>query len=258
MHVKEMFSLTEHVAIVTGGAQGLGEEMAVGLAEAGAHVVVADKNPEKARLVSERLSTLGVESFAVTVDVTRKSDLEAMTQSVMDRFGQIDVLVTSAGVGQWCAAEEISEEDWKWVLDINLNGVFLSCQVVGREMIKRKQGSIVNIASMSGIAVNYPQCQSHYNASKSAVIMLTRSLALEWAKHNVRVNALAPGYMQTQLIEDLLKKLPDYAEAWKSYTPMRRLGRPEEIKAPCVFLASPASSYLTGSILVMDGGYTVW
>lgn len=258
MHVTELFSLSGEVAIVTGGAQGLGEEMAVGLAEAGANVVIADKNMEKAEAVSQRLKDLGVDSFPLEVDVTRKTDLETMTQTVIERFKKIDVLVTSAGIGQWTAAEDMPEDEWKRVLDVNLNGVFLSCQAVGRAMIEQKKGSIVNIASMSGIAVNYPQCQSHYNASKSAVIMLTRSLALEWAKHNIRVNALAPGYMQTQLVEDLLIELPEYAEAWKGYTPMNRLGHPEEIKAPCVFLASKASSYMTGSILVMDGGYTVW
>jgi len=258
VNVKECFNLSGGTALVTGGAQGLGEQMAIGLAEAGAYVVIADLNLERAEEVASSLQKMGNESCALRVDVTQKDQVESMVSETVSRFGSLDILVTSAGVGQWMAAEKMSEEDWRRVIDINLNGVFFCCQAAGKEMIQQRKGSIINIASMSGIAVNYPQCQSHYNTSKSGVIMLTRSLALEWAKHNVRVNALAPGYMQTKLVEDLLAKLPEYAEQWKKYTPMGRLGDPGEIKAPCVFLASQAASFITGSVLVMDGGYTIW
>jgi len=199
-----------------------------------------------------------VDSLALCVDVTKKEEVEEMVGKTVERFGKIDILVTSAGVGQWMRAEEMPEEDWKKVLDVNLNGVFLCCQAVGREMIKRKRGSIINISSMSGLVVNTPQAQSHYNSSKAGVIMLTKSLASEWAPYNVRVNTIAPGYMETQLVGDLLQEYPEYADLWKKLTPLGRLGSPEEIKGPCVFLASPASSYVTGSVLVMDGGYTVW
>ncbi len=258
MNVKEYFDLSGETALVTGGAQGLGEQMAIGLTEAGARVVIADLNLDKAEEVASSLQKMGKESIALQIDVTRKEQVEKVVSDVVSRFSTLDILVTSAGVGQWVAAEEMSEEDWRKVIDINLTGLFFCCQAAGKEMIRRKKGSIINIASMSGIAVNYPQCQSHYNTSKSGVIQLTRSLALEWAKHNVRVNALAPGYMQTKLVEDLLVKLPEYAEQWKKYTPMGRLGDPSEIKAPCVFLASQAASFITGSVLVMDGGYTIW
>lgn len=258
MSVLDLFRLDGEVAIVTGGAQGLGEQMCVGLAEAGASVVVADLNLEKAQKVAEHIRTLGVSALAVKVDVTKKAEVEAMVQKTLEQFGKVDVLVACAGVGQWMKAEDMPEEDWKRVLDINLNGVFFACQAAGRAMIKRRKGSIITISSMSGIIVNTPQAQAHYNASKAAVIMLTKSLAAEWAPYNVRVNTIAPGYMETQLVADLLKQCPEYGELWRKLTPMGRLGRPEEIKGPCVFLASPASSYLTGSVLVMDGGYTIW
>ncbi len=258
MSVLDLFRLDGEVAVVTGGAQGLGEQMCIGLAEAGASVVVADLNLEKAQKVVEHLHTLGVSALAVKVDVTKKAEVEAMVQKTVEHFGKVDVLVACAGVGQWMKAEDMPEEDWKRVLDINLNGVFFACQAAGREMLKRRKGSIITISSMSGIIVNTPQAQAHYNASKAAVIMLTKSLAAEWAPYNVRVNTIAPGYMETQLVADLLKERPEYGELWKKLTPMGRLGRPEEIKGPCVFLASPASSYLTGSVLVMDGGYTIW
>ena len=256
--VLDLFRLDGEVAVVTGGAQGLGEQMCIGLAEAGASVVVADLNLEKAQKVAEHLRALGVSALAVKVDVTKKAEVEAMVQKTVEHFGKVDILVACAGVGQWMKAEDMPEEDWKRVLDINLNGVFFACQAAGREMIKRRKGSIITISSMSGIIVNTPQAQAHYNASKAAVIMLTKSLAAEWAPYNVRVNTIAPGYMETQLVADLLKERPEYGELWKKLTPMGRLGRPEEIKGPCVFLASPASSYLTGSVLVMDGGYTIW
>jgi len=256
--VLDLFRLDGEVAIVTGGAQGLGEQMCIGLAEAGASVVVADLNLEKAQKVAEHIRTLGVSALAVKVDVTKKAEVETMVQKTLEQFGKVDVLVACAGVGQWMKAEDMPEEDWKRVLDINLNGVFFACQAAGRAMIKRRKGSIITISSMSGIIVNTPQAQAHYNASKAAVIMLTKSLAAEWAPYNVRVNTIAPGYMETQLVADLLKQCPEYGELWRKLTPMGRLGRPEEIKGPCVFLASPASSYLTGSVLVMDGGYTIW
>ncbi|MBP9015365.1 MAG: glucose 1-dehydrogenase [Candidatus Atribacteria bacterium] len=257
-NVKDLFNLQGEVAIVTGGAQGLGEQMAAALGEAGAQVVVADLNLEKAQKVASNIQSWGVDSLALRVDVTKKAEVEEMVKKTLEHFGKIDILVTSAGVGQWMKAEEMPEEDWKRVIDINLNGVFLCCQAVGREMIKRKKGSIINISSMSALIVNTPQAQSHYNSSKAGVIMLTKSLASEWAPYNVRVNTIAPGYMETQLVGDLLKEYPEYAELWKKLTPFGRLGNPQEIKGPCVFLASPASSYVTGSVLVMDGGYTIW
>lgn len=257
MTTQELFNLRGEVAIVTGGAQGLGKEMAIALAEAGASVVIADMDLKKAEETAQEIEKLGVSSLALKVDVTQKDQVEDMVRRTMETFGKIDVLVASAGIGQWINSEEMPLEDWNRVISVNLTGVFLTCQAVGREMIKRKKGSIITISSMSGIIVNVPQAQSHYNASKGAVIMLTKSLAMEWAPYNVRVNTIAPGYMETKLVADLLVQYPEYAKLWRDLTPMKRLGRPEEIKGPCVFLASAASSYMTGSVLVMDGGYTM-
>jgi len=257
LSVQELFSLQGEVAIVTGGAQGLGREMSLALAEAGASVVVADLDLGKAQEVAREIEKLGVSSLALAVDVTQREQVEAMVQKTLESFHKIDVLVACAGIGQWVRAEEMSLEDWDRVMQVNLTGVFLSCQAVGREMIKRRKGSIITISSMSGIIANYPQAQSHYNASKGAVIMLTKSLAMEWAPYDVRVNTIAPGYMETKLVADLLVQYPGYAKLWRDLTPMKRLGNPVEIKGPCVFLASQASSYMTGSVLVMDGGYTM-
>lgn len=258
MAMQQLFNLKDEVAIVTGGAQGLGEQMANGLAEAGSNIVIADLNLNNAQKVVKSLQSLGVDSMAVQVDVTQKAAVERMVEEVMNRYGKIDILVTSAGIGQWMPAEEMPEVDWKRVIDINLNGTFFCCQAVGRKMIERKKGSIITISSMSGLIVNTPQCQSHYNTSKGGVIMLTKSLASEWAPYQVRVNSIAPGYMKTQLVSDLLKRYPEYAEAWTKLVPFKRFGQPSEIKGPCVFLASNASSFVTGSVLVMDGGYTIW
>jgi len=255
--MQSLFDLKGEVAIVTGGAQGLGEQMAIGLAEAGAHLVIADINLDNAKKVAQSIQSLGVETLAVQVDVTHKSEVEKMVDDVINRFQKIDILVTSAGIGQWMPAEKMLESEWKKVIDINLNGTFFCCQAVGGKMIEKKKGSIITISSMSGLIANTPQCQSHYNASKGGVIMLTKSLASEWAPYQVRVNSIAPGYMKTQLVSELLLQYPEYAEAWTKLVPFERFGQPEEIKGPCVFLASNASSFVTGSVLVMDGGYTI-
>jgi len=164
-------------------------------------------------------------------------------------------LINNAGIVNNVPAEKLTKEEWDKVMEVNLTSVFLCAQIVGKEMIKNKKGNIINISSMSGLIVNRPQPQIHYNTSKAGVIMITRSLAAEWAKYNIRVNAIVPGYMRTPLVD---KVFPQYGKGWSSLVPMGRLGDPLEIKGPALFLASRASSYVTGSILVMDGGYTVW
>lgn len=255
MPVKEMFDLTGEKAIVTGAAQGLGEQMALALAEAGADVAVLDMNIEGADKVAENIRDLGLDSIAIKVDVTKVSDVENMVKIAKERFGKIDILINNAGIVNNVPAEELSKEEWDRVIEVNLSGVFLCAQRVGREMIAEKKGNIINISSMSGLIVNRPQPQIHYNASKAGVIMLTKSLAAEWAKYNIRVNAIVPGYMRTPLVD---KVFPKYGKEWSSLTPMGRLGDPSEIKGPALFLASKASSFVTGSVLVMDGGYTIW
>lgn len=255
MDVKEMFDLSGETAIVTGAAQGLGEQMALVLAEAGADVTVVDVNIEEADRVAKSIRNLGRNSLSLKVDVTKVNDVENMVKITKERFGKIDILINNAGIVNNISAEEMSKEEWDKVIEVNLSGVFLCAQRVGREMIKQKKGNIINISSMSGLTVNRPQPQIHYNASKAGVIMVTKSLAAEWAKYNIRVNAIAPGYMRTSLVD---KVFPKYGKEWSSLTPLGRLGNPSEIRGPALFLASRASSFVTGSVLVMDGGYTIW
>ena len=180
-----------------------------------------------------------------------------MVNEALAEFGRIDFLMNNAGITLWRAAEDVSEEDWRSVMDVNLNGLFFCCQAVGRHMIERRCGSIINIASMSGLIVNFPQAQASYNTSKAAVIHLTKSLAAEWASYNIRVNAMAPGYMGTSMAKPFFDD-PEYGGVWINAIPMKRPGDPEELGPIAVFLASEASSYVTGATLIVDGGYTVW
>jgi len=257
MNVLSMFDLKGEKAIVTGGGQGLGREMALALAEAGADVAVVQRRVEVAEETAAEIRKLGRDSFAMKVDVSRTDDIRNMVAAAKDRFGKIDILINNAGIAHHVSAEELSEEDWDRMIDINLKGVFLGSQMVGREMIKQKKGSIINIASMSGFIVNRPQPQTHYNTAKAAIVMLTKSLAMEWAKYNIRVNAIAPGYIKTPLLAQNLGP-GKIGEEWVKLTPMGRLGEPFELKGLALFLASKASSFVTGTTIVIDGGYTCW
>ena len=257
--VKELFSLKGKKAIVTGAGGGIGSAIASGFAEFGADVALVDINAESIEVLKEKLErAFPVKVLAVPADVCDIKQVESAVNKVIDAFGRIDILVNCHGIGQWCPAEEMSEEDWDKMIAVNLKGVFLMCQVVGRHMIKQRYGKIINIASMSGSIVNRPQPQAHYNASKAGVIMLTKSLAAEWAKYNINVNSISPGYTLTPLVENLLKNNPKYAEYWKSLIPLGRFARPIDIVGAVLFLASDAASYITGHDLVVDGGYTVW
>jgi len=255
VNVKSMFDLSHEKAIVTGASRGLGKEMALALAEAGADVAIADINLEEAKKVVQQIVELGRDSVAIKADISKTQDVENMVKEAKSRFGKIDILINNAGIARIAPAEEMTKEEWDRVLDVNLTGVFLCAQAVGREMIKQRKGNIINISSMSALIVNKPQKILSYCVSKAGVSMLTKVLATEWAKYNIRVNAIAPGYMKTPLVVDLLEK---WGDEWRSLTPMGRLGDPREIKGLAVFLASRASSFMTGSILLMDGGYTAW
>lgn len=257
MNVMAMFDLKGEKAIVTGGGQGLGREMALALAEAGADVAVVQRHAAVAEQTAEEIRKLGRDSFAMKVDVSKTEDIRNMVSAVKERFGKIDILINNAGISHHAPAAELKEEDWDRMMDINLKGVFLGSQMVGREMIKQRKGSIINIASMSGFIVNRPQPQAHYNTAKAGIVMLTKTLAMEWAKYNIRVNAIAPGYIRTPLLARNLGP-GTISEEWIKLTPMGRLGEPFEIKGIALFLASRASSFVTGSTIVIDGGYTCW
>lgn len=255
--VLEKFSLAGQVGIVTGGGQGLGRVFSRAFAEAGADIVVAELNLDTGPETVQDIQALGRRALFVPTDIRQRASVDAMVETVLAEFGHIDFLMNNAGIVKWQPAEDVSEADWREVIDVNLNGLFFCCQAVGRHMIARQSGRIINIASMSGLIVNFPQAQASYNASKAAVIHLTKSLATEWAPHNIRVNAIAPGYMNTPMARPFFDD-PQYGDAWINAVPMKRPGNPEELGPLAVFLASEASSYMTGACMVIDGGYTVW
>lgn len=255
MDIRELFSLKGKTAVVTGASRGLGREMSLAFADAGANVVLADMDRDAALGVEKEIKTKGVGCLAVRADVGSIEDVEGMVEKAVTTFSRIDILVNNAGIVNNYPAEEMPAEDWDNIVKIDLSAVFYCSKAAGKQMIKQKKGSIINIASMSGMIVNTPQPQSHYNAAKAGVIQLTKSLAAEWAKHNIRVNSISPGYMGTEMVRRVLSR---YGEYWLPLIPMGRVGEPSEIRGPAVFLASEASSYMTGSNLVMDGGYTSW
>jgi len=246
------FSLQDKVAVVTGGGQSLGLEIGRAFKAAGAKVVVAEINAETGEQAAEEL-----EGDFVQVDVTNPESVKNMVSSVLDEYGKIDVFVNNAGVVHNIPSEEVPDEEWRKVMSVNLDGVFWCCREVGKTMLERGSGAIVNIASMSGVISNHPQPQSAYNASKGAVIMLTKSLAGEWADRGVRVNAVSPGYIRTPLTELSMSK-EEWSRVWLESTPLGRLAEPDEIAPAVVFLASDAASYATGTNFVVDGGYTSW
>ena len=252
MNIQEKFCLKGKKAVVTGGAQGIGFNYAMAVAGAGADVVLADLNGEKAGESADFLEKqYGVKAMAVRTDVTQPEQVENMCSRMIEEMGRIDIAFCNAGISINVPAEEMSFEQWKKVIDINLTGVFLTATAVGRYMLRQGSGSIINTASMSGHIVNIPQPQVAYNASKAGVIMLTKSLAVEWAQKNVRVNSISPGYIMTDLIEGH-KLIPE----WTRLSPLKRMGCPEELQGIALYLASDASTFTTGADFTIDGAYT--
>jgi NAD(P)-dependent dehydrogenase (short-subunit alcohol dehydrogenase family) len=253
----EKYNLKGRTAVVTGGGQAIGLACVEALAEAGAKVVIADFNPKIAETGRDAMKAKGYDCEIAIVDVTDSKGVEALADK-LEKNGGTDILVNNAGIARSeTPAETVEDEHWLNVLDVNLNGTFWCCRSFGKRMLARKSGSIVNIGSMSGFIVNKPQEQSYYNASKAGVHHLTKSLAAEWGTRGVRVNAVAPTYINTPL-NSFVKSKPAMYEAWIGGTPMARLGEVEEIASAVLFLACDASSLMTGSIVVVDGGYTCW
>jgi NAD(P)-dependent dehydrogenase (short-subunit alcohol dehydrogenase family) len=251
----DRFDLSGRTAVVTGATRGLGRAFAQALAEAGADIVIVGRDAEAARETESKLADTGRQSLTVLADITHRDEIERVLHTALDRFGGIDVLVNNAGSCVHRPAVDVTDDQWREVMDINLDAVWKCCQVFGRHMLERGRGSIVNIGSMSGQIVNRPQWQPGYNASKAAVHHLTRSLAAEWAPSGVRVNALAPGYIKTDMspVDD-----PQFHRHWIEDAPQQRYATPDELGPAIVYLASDASSFVTGSILLIDGGYTIF
>ncbi|NLP25253.1 MAG: glucose 1-dehydrogenase [Syntrophomonadaceae bacterium] len=247
-----MFSLDNKVAIVTGAGRGLGAAMAQGLAEVGAAVVVADINLQSATSTVERIKEAGGKALPVSVDVGGAADVKAMVDACVNTFGTVDILVNNAGINRRDPCIEMSEEDWDAVIRVNLKGTFLCTREVGKILVAKKSGKVINIASL--LATVAQPNRGPYASSKGAVAQFTKVLALEWAPYNINVNAIAPGYVATELNTRLMEDKQVYDEI-TARIPMERWADPEEMIGAVVFLASDASSYMTGQLVNIDGGY---
>ena len=252
MNVREMFDLNGKVAIVTGGGRGIGLKMAEGLAEVGATIVLCSRKVENCQKAAQDIAKLGVKTLAMACDVKSPASIQAVVDKTLEKFGRLDILVNNSGVTWGGAVEEYSLEGWEKVMDTNMTGAFLFSQMAGRVMIRQKNGSIINIASVMGvIGIQEGADAIAYSASKGALITFTKDLAAKWAKHNIRVNAIAPGWFPTDMTKWVFEH---HSKKILSFVPMGRFGQPEELKGAVVYLASDASRYVTGIILPVDGG----
>jgi NAD(P)-dependent dehydrogenase (short-subunit alcohol dehydrogenase family) len=250
------FRLDRRVALVTGAASGIGRRIATGVAESGADVGCLDLPGSGLDAVANDIERLGRRAVALPADVTNATDLAGAVSRIEADLGPLGLAVNSAGIANAAPAEEMSPEQWQRVIDINLTGVFLSCQAEARAMLERGSGSIVNIASMSGTIVNRGLLQAHYNASKAAVVHLTKSLAMEWCRRGVRVNSISPGYTATPM--NLRPEVAEQVQQFEADTPLGRMAGVDELVGPAVFFLSDAASFCTGADLLVDGGFTCW
>lgn len=248
-----MKKFTNKTAYVTGGAGGIGKVVALGLAHEGVDVAIVDIDLEGSQKVSKEIEKMGRRSLAIQCDVTSEESVQKMMDTIISEWGQIDIAFNNAGIADNTAAVDMEYAAWCRLMDINLNGAFLCCRAAGRQMIAQKSGVIINTASMSGSVVNVPQPQCSYNTSKAALIMLTKSLAVEWASHNIRVNSLSPGYIATEMT---VAAPEEWKSEWTAMTPQRRMGTPEELVGAVLYLADDSSSFTTGLDLIVDGAYS--
>ena len=266
MSVLDLFDLSGQTAIVTGGGSGIGRDLAVALAEAGANLVIPDISGSVAEEGAAAVRAVGREALALEVDVADQAAVERCFAATLDRFGRLDVLVNNAGGGRQAPTVSLSAEDWQRVFDVNVHGIFYCCQLAGRLMIEQRRGKIINIASVYGLVGTderlyirddgQPHQSLAYNSSKGAVVNLTRALAVQWAPHGVNVNAIAPGMIRTKRLATRIS--PQTWENLVERTPMRRWGTGEDLTGAALYLASRASDFVTGHILVVDGGWTAW
>ena len=267
MNMFSAFRLDGRVALVTGGGRGLGFAISQALAEAGARVAIAEINPDLCAQAERQLREQGHEAIGIVTDVTDRRSVDQAVERVAAHWSNIDILVNNVGAGyrkqdNWPTPasipfELVTEQNWRLVQDINLTSVFHCCQAVSKSMLEKGKGSIVNVASISGMVGNIKRHNASYCAAKAGVIMLTRQVASSWAKNGIRVNAIAPGYMRTEMGALALDD-PNVKELLPEMTPMGRGGQPHELGGAAIYLASDASSFMTGQTLVVDGGYTLW
>ena len=252
MYIQELFGLGGKVAVVTGGSRGIGQVVACGFARAGAEVAILCRS--SAAETVGMIQAEGGAAYWIPADVTQEDEVNAAFAQILERSGGVDVVFNNAGICVHEPTLETTVETFRRVVDVNLTGEFIVARAAGKIMIERgAKGSIINMASMSGSVVNLPQWQCSYNASKAAVIHMTRSLAAEWAEHGIRVNSISPGYIATTMSVDVPE---DLKSAWLRLIPMRRMGDPEELIPPILYLASAAAGYTSGSDVVVDGAYT--
>jgi len=255
--VTNLFDLSGKTAIVTGGGTGIGRQMAQGLAEAGANLVLCARKAERCEQAASELEQLGVRAIGLGCDVRDPEQVQHVVTKAVEELGGVDVLVNNAGTGWGATPEEMPLEGWQKVIDVNLTGVFLFSQAAGRVMIERGGGVIVNIASVAGLQGGPPEIMNTivYNASKGGVIAFTRDLACKWAQHGIRVNSIAPGWFPSDMSGYVLER---HEERLKQHIPLGRFGGPHDLEGVVVFLASDASAYVTGHTLVVDGGESAW
>ena len=258
MSVKDLFDLSGTVALVTGGSRGLGLEMATALGEAGAGVAITARREQWLTSAQQTLAGKGIDCLTASCDVTQPDHVEAAIAAVIARFGRLDILVNNAGISWGESVDTMPLEKWRAVVETNVTGCFLMSRAAGAAMMRGgRGGAIINIASIAGLVGTPADVldATGYSASKGAIISLTRDLAVKWAHHGIRVNAIAPGFFETRMTTGLLEHNRGSIER---STPMGRIGRPGELQGAALFLASPASSYVTGHVLVVDGGATAW
>ncbi len=256
MGIMEKMRLDGKASFVTGGARGIGRQIAIALAEAGSDVALVDIDIAEAKKTAREIAEqTGVKTIAIQTDVTKPEEVNSMMETIVQTFGKLNAAFCNAGICMNIPCEEMTLEQWRKVIDINLTGVFLTAQAAAKQMLQQGYGSIVNTASMSGHIVNVPQPQCSYNASKAGVIQLTKSMAVEFARRGVRVNSISPGYMGTELTLNS-PSLKPLIEQWNAMAPMGRMGRPEELQSIAVYLAGDTSSFTTGADFVIDGAFT--
>jgi NAD(P)-dependent dehydrogenase (short-subunit alcohol dehydrogenase family) len=259
-NILERFSLHGCTALITGGGQGIGRAFAHALGEAGAKVAIVDLDGDLAVTTAAELSAKGIESLALKADVTQRSQVQKTVSDVLEAWGTLTIGVNNAGIGMWKDSIDLTDNDWRQIMTLNLDAVFVCCQEEAKVMAPEGYGKIINTASMSGHIVNTPQCQAAYNTSKAGVIHLTRSLATEWANNGIRVNSISPGYIYTNLIDELVSTPAGKAtmDKWLDMIPTGKLGKVTDLQGAAVFMASAVSDMMTGADVVIDGGYCCW